>query len=103
MINSIPISALRLGIGFDEYEKVARNIARVSLIPPRARQEIVKRADGELAPKIIDLINELVMNIAYDRAVFKIAGLKYWRGPPPGENLFSTAVADYLLTVRYFQ
>jgi len=32
MLTSIPILALKLGIGFKEYEEVAENIKKVSLI-----------------------------------------------------------------------
>jgi hypothetical protein len=102
MIDSIPVSALKLGIGFEEYEKVARNIARVRSIPLRARQETLRRAERELPPETINDADKLVWDMADDRAVYKIAGLKYSRGPPPGENLFTTAVLDYLLVGKYF-
>lgn len=35
--------------------------------------------------------------MAYDRQVYRIAKLKYSQGPRIGEDLFTTAIADYLL------
>ena len=41
--------------------------------------------------------------MGYDRGVYKIAEIPYSQGPPIGEKLFTTAVADYLLRERPFE
>jgi len=100
MINSIPALALELGIGFKEYEEVANNIKRISLIPKFARQRIIERADKKFSCKLKHNITNLVWLMADDREVYKIAELKYSDGPPKNENLFTTALVDYLLRHR---
>lgn len=102
-IESIPVSASELGIGFEGYNELARNISRMISIIPEQRQKILERADKELPGNIISKANGLVMDLANDRKVYEIAGLPYHRGPPEGQNLFITAVADYLLRTRSFE
>jgi len=40
MIASIPKLALELGLDFTDYENIAKNIKRISLIPKDKRQKI---------------------------------------------------------------
>ena len=96
MITSIPKSALKLGIGFQEYRELSENIHRISLIHRNARQRILDQANKELSDKINPML-ALIRDLADDREVYKIAELSYANGPPEGEGLFITAVADYLL------
>ena len=35
--------------------------------------------------------------MAYDQGIYELAELKYYEGPPVGEKLFITSIADYLL------
>lgn len=102
MINSIPLSAVELGIDFEEYEKIAWNIRRMSMISRTARQEVLERAQEAWPLEKRIKILKLGEDMADDRAVYKIAGLNYADGPPQGEKLFITAVADYLLVGRFF-
>ncbi len=94
MFNSIPVSALKLGIDFQGYEELAQNIKRVSLIPQHKWYGILERADKELNFNQKD-ISKLLLDMLYERKLFKIAGLKYHKNPPKG--LFKTALTDYLL------
>jgi len=102
MLTSIPILALKLGIGFKEYEEVAENIKKVSLISKFDRQKILERANKEFPDELKNKISDLVYLMADDRQVYKIAELKYSDGPPKGENLFTTSLVDYLLRHKPF-
>jgi hypothetical protein len=97
MLTSIPVTALELGIDFQGYEELARNIARMNCISERARQERINQANTELSERTKVLALQLIQEMAEDREVYQFAELKYWRGPPEGKALFSSAVADYLL------
>jgi len=97
MITSIPLSAFKLGIDFQGYKELAENIHRMSLISRDKRQGILEIADKELSRKVQGCIFDLQYDMASDREVYKIAGLNYANGPPEGEKLFITAIADYLL------
>ena len=97
MINSIPCSALSLGIGFEAYEELARSVKDIMLMLKHQRDDLVKSAnillDRDMQKKIINLVED----VADDRSFYEIAGLKYWKGPPEGENIFTTTVVHYLL------
>lgn len=97
MITSIPLSALKLRIDFQGYRELSENIHRVSLISKDERQRILEIADKELSSKVQSCVFDLQYDMAYDKEVYKIAGLNYGGGPPKGEKLFITAIADYLL------
>ena len=97
MINSIPLSALKLRIDFQGYRKLSENIHRMSLISKNERQKILEIADKELSSKVQSCAFDLQYDMADDREVYKIAGLSYANGPPEREKLFITAIADYLL------
>jgi hypothetical protein len=99
-METIPVAAVRLGINFDTYEDVARNIIRMKAVSKLTRQEIIDRANNKssLDTRLLALI--LIENMADDREVYKLAELDYGRGPPEGEALFTTAVVDYLLRHR---
>lgn len=97
MITSIPLSALELGLGFQRYEEISRNIGRIGLIPKEARQRIIDMANEKLSNKTKTLGLALIKDMAYDKSVYQLAGLDYSEGPPEEEGLFITAVADYLL------
>ena len=103
MIESIPLSALELGIDHERYEELARNIGRMRLINPEKRQRILEDANEKLPKDIFSKAQRLITDLSYDRGVFKIAEIPYHKGPPVGENLFTTAVADYLLRERPFE
>ena len=62
-----------------------------------ARQRILDRANKELSAELRTQTLPLIEKMAYDREVYKEAGLNYALGPPQGEGLFVTALADYLL------
>ena len=96
-MQTIPSVALELGIDFNTYDKVARNIIRMNSISGRVRQEIIDRANTELSERTKVLALQLIQEMAEDRGVYELAELEYWRGPPEGKALFSSAVADYLL------
>jgi len=96
-ITSIPKLAADLGISSQDYENIAKNVKRISLIPIEARQRILDRANSELPSELISNANSLLKNMVYDKLVYKIAGLSYAQGPPKGERIFTTAIADYLL------
>ncbi len=95
MLTSIPKLAVDVGISFEDYENIAKNIKRISLRPIEARQRILNRANKELPSELISNAKSLVNNMAYDGMVYKIAGLSYAQGPPEGEGLFTTAIADF--------
>ena len=97
MITSIPASALELGIDFQEYEKISRNIRRIRLIPKEARQRILDMANEKLCNKTRTLGLALIKDMAYDRIVYRLAGLSYADGPPERGGLFITSLADHLL------
>ena len=97
MIDSIPLSAVNLGIGHKEYEDIARNIHRVSLLSLSARISIIERAEGTLPSQLMPLITNLQWDMAGDRKVYPLAELEYSQGPPKGQNLFATGIADYLM------
>ncbi len=97
MINSIPCSALSLGIGFEEYEELARSVKDIILIPKHERENLVKSAGILLDKDIQKKIIKLVEDVAEDRRFYEIAGLKYWKGPPEGENIFTTTIVHYVL------
>ena len=100
-MNSIPISAMKLGIDFEDYEKLGRNIQRIKAISLIARQSILEKADEtfplELREIILPKVRQLRRDMEYDRGIYTLTGIKYKDGPPEGEKLFITAIADYLL------
>lgn len=100
MITLIPASALELGIGFQEYEEISRNIRRIKLIPKEARQGILDRANEKLCDRTRTLCLNLMEDMAYDRRVYALAEIDYANGPPEGEGLFITSLADHLLRNR---
>lgn len=102
MFSSVPVSLLSLGLRFEEYEHIAGNIRRMQLISDAGRKRILERGEVELSPEEFSKVLRLRDDMADDRGVYKIAELKYWKGPPRGKNLFVTAVLDYLLCARYF-
>ena len=100
-MESIPKSALNLMLGFKEYEEIARNINRISLISMESRKEILRKGDETFSHGLIERIFRLQEDMAYDREVYRLAGLDYSRGPPEGEQLFISGIVDYL--VRFYE
>ncbi|VVB83137.1 Uncharacterised protein [uncultured archaeon] len=96
-MESIPLSAWNLGIGFEEYPVLARNISRMKNISKRAREEILSQGEEQFSEEQWKLISKLQEDMADDREVYKLAELDYWRGPPEGEKLFITSIVDYIL------
>ena len=103
MMESIPLSALELGIDFEGYDKLAHGIGRIGLLLPEQRQRILERADKELPKNIISRANELVVDLSNDKNVYEISGIPYHKGPPEGQKNFTTAIFDYLLRTRSFE
>jgi len=97
MLTSIPKLVADLGMNTQDYEKIVKNIKRMSLISLKARQRILDRANLELSSELLSSANSLREQMAYDGQVYKIAKLSYAQGPPKGEGLFITAITDYLL------
>ena len=96
MITSVPIGIIQLGLGFEDYSKIAKNINRILNIPESKWQKILNRANSELSPKTREIGLRLNSDMAYDREFFTEADLPYHEGPPiPG--CFITSLADYLL------
>lgn len=102
MIETIPLSALELGINHEEYCKLAQNISRMKLLSPEKRQRILENAYRELPKEISSKACKLIKDLTYDREVYEIAEIPYHKGPPKDQNLFMTAVADYLLRKPFF-
>src|SRR3989344_7393853 len=100
MINSIPISAVNFDIDFKEYYELAQNIRRMKFLTKEQRQKILDRADEKLSKDTFHKAKKLIEDMSYDREVYKIAEIPYHEGPPKGQKLFTTAVADYLLRKR---
>ncbi len=96
-MNSIPLSAFELEIDENGYNEISRNIAWVQNLTQMQRQNILERANKELPIDIESRVRKLIIDMANDRAVYKVAELKYHKGPPEGQGLFITALADYLL------
>jgi len=94
-MDSIPLSAVELGLNFKDYEELARNVGRMANIPLSGRIRILERAEKILLPN--KNYEKLIMDIAYDPKVFKIAGIEYYKGPPKGEKLFISALVDFLM------
>lgn len=97
MVTSMPPPVSKLGLSLEDYFNIAKNIGIVSLLSKDARQKILDRANEELSAELRRKSKPLIEKMAYDRQVYEIAGLNYAKGPPEGEGLFITAVADYLL------
>lgn len=97
-MDSVPVSAVDLNLSFEEYEEIARNIGlRMPLISRYSRDAILERANHSGLIKHFEEICKLQEDMCNDKEVYRIAGLKYWKGPPAGENLFMTGIIDYLL------
>jgi len=103
MIETIPLSASKLGICHKGYIELAWNIKRMGLLSPKQRQRIQEEADEKLPKSIFQRAYKLVIDLAYDREVYEIAEIPYYKGPPENQNLFTTAVEDYLLRKRPFE
>ena len=103
MMESIPLSALELGIDFEGYDDLAQNIRRMRFLSLRERQRILERADKELPENIISRANELREDLSNDKNVYEISGIPYHKGPPEGQKNFTTAIFDYLLRTRSFE
>lgn len=102
MMETIPLSALELGIDYEGYIELAKNIKVMNLLSPERREYIQKEAYEKLPERIFQQTQKLVLDLTYDREVYKIAEIPYHRGPG-GTNLFTTAVDDYLLRERTFE
>lgn len=102
MISSVPVSLIDSGFKVKEYEIIARNISRMALISQRQRQEILQQAQNELTLEEQESIIRLRDDMADNEEVYALAGLNYAQGPPAGEKLFLSAIADYCLRSRFF-
>ncbi|MFH1801527.1 MAG: hypothetical protein ABH804_01700 [archaeon] len=90
-------SMVELGIGFEEYDSIARNIRRVSLIPLHKRIKILEDGNERISDETKLKIKNLLLDMAYDKRVYDLAEINYSKGPPKGEGLFITAIVDYFL------
>jgi len=97
MFDSIPVSALELGIGFREYEDLARSVRDVASLKMRERQGLLDLANIFFSGKTILKMQKLVIDMADDREFYRIAEMNYSRGPPEGEGIFTTGLAYHLL------
>ncbi len=79
------------------YEKIARNVPRMNAVSLVTREGILARAEKELPEDVLKKINELKRTMEQDREVYRLAELDYSRGPPEGQKLFVSAIADYYL------
>jgi len=100
MITTIPASVLELGIDFEGYADIARNVGRIRIIPLWKREKILEEADKKLSKNLNGKISRALLDIANDREFYEIAGVPYYEGPPEGEKIFITAFADYLLRIK---
>ena len=101
MISSIPLSAQEFGIGFREYEEMARSVRDVRLMTRSKRNEILKLGGILLGRDVQNRAMQLLEDTCDDRGFYNLAGLPYWKGPPVGEKIFITTVIGYLLR-KYF-
>lgn len=81
----------------DNEEVLAQNIGRMQFLTELQRLKILSRADNELPREVYLKAKKLILDLACDKKVYEIAGLPYHEGPPEGEKLFKTAIADFLL------
>ncbi len=95
IMNTIPVSALNLGIGFEEYPELGRNVHHMLSISHEARISILTQADKEI-PHLFHPAVKLRDDMQYDRGIHEIAGLEYHKGTQE-KQVFISAVADYLL------
>ena len=79
------------------YEKIAKNILRMNSVSLITRERILARAETELPEDRLREINELKKMMEQDREAYKLAELDYSLGPPQGQKLFISAIADYYL------
>ena len=96
MTDSTPAPVLNLKDDFKAYYEISRNIGRVALIPHQTRLKILDRANKELSANRKDVLN-LIDELIGDDFVYEIAGINYAGNPHEIEELFTTALADYLL------
>ena len=92
-----------LGIGSEEFYKLAQNIGRMRLLLPEQRQGILERAYEELPEDILSRADGLIMDLFNDKEVYEIAGIPYHKGSPEGQKNFRAAIFDYLLRTRVFE
>ena len=103
MIRTIPLSALELGISHEDYTQIAESIKEIGFFSQEQRDKIQEKAKRELSKKTLRQTHKLVVDLAYDREVYEIAGISYDNGPPEGKNIFTTAVDYYLLKKHPFK
>ena len=77
MLTTIPISALEIGIDFEGYVEVAKNIGRMLIIPLWKRKKILEEADKKLPKDINKKIRRVILDMANDKEVYNIAGIPY--------------------------
>ena len=94
-MNSVPTEIIQLGLGFDDYDRIAKNVKRV-LDMQSAWGRILDRANSELSDEVSAIGTKLPLAMASDREFFEVAGLPYADGIPE-QGCFTVAVADYLL------
>ncbi len=80
-----------------DIEEIAKNIIKVGALTRFQREEIIRRGIREIPGRILIEIDGLILDLAYDCLIYQIANLNYCEGPPINENLFTTAVIDYVL------
>ena len=102
MITSIPVSALELGISFNEFPKLAKNVRRMKYLTKWQRQEILERGDREFPKEVIPKIMKLIKDIScYDKEFCKVAEIPYDKGRSDMVELSGTGVTDYLLRNKH--
>ena len=100
---TIPSSAVELGIDHETYMELAENISLVNLLTMEQREKILREANEKLPEDVFSEACKLAKDLAYERSAYKIAKLPYHEGPPKGQKIFTTAVFDYLLRKRPFE
>ena len=96
-IDSIPLSALGLGIGLNDYEELARSVRDVAPLKKEERQKFLDFANMFFSKRTRISMQNLVFDMGDDPQFSKMASMDYARGPPEGEGIFIGGLAYHLL------
>lgn len=99
-METIPLSALELGIDPKGYNNLIKNVNRMKLLSLEKRQKILENADKELPKNIFTKVRKLTEDLEHERTAYEIAGIPYHEGPLINQKIFTSAVIDYLLRNR---
>ncbi len=99
IMNSVPVEIIQLGLKFDDYSGIARNVNRVLNMRDKW-DDIFDRANLELPEWATALEIRLSEAMSYDREFFKEANMNYSEGTP-AQGCLSASTADYLARNRH--